>query len=84
MKGKVTMRVSPNGVAVETELSEVNIVGKFEMMHALSVALQMDRLDLKMFCDMECARVFADAEQVTECETTEELDTMLQGVQHEG
>ena len=81
MKGTIQIEVSQLGVAVSADLSEITQVGKMEIMHAVSRALNMTEHDMTLYSLGEHLGVFKDAETVFKCETSEQMSSLLRGEQ---
>lgn len=81
MTGEIKIKVTPIGIGVDASIQELGPMDKFELMHALSIVLKMDRADLEFFHHLEQLGILRAAEQVKACGTPEELENCLQGKQ---
>lgn len=79
MTGKMTIKASDVGFAVDMDLDGVCTADKLEMLHVVATGLDMSKFDLMLFCELERNGVFEDAQQVAYCKTAEELEQMLHG-----
>ena len=79
MKGFVNIKVSEHGFGVDCDLDDVSLQNKFELMHSLATALEMDAHEMFMYTRAEQMGVMDEAESVTHCESEEELQAMLDG-----
>lgn len=84
MKGKVTIEISDHGYGIDCELDDVSILDKFELMHSLAIAIQMDDEEMRLYMLAETLGIMKDAESQTKCMTTEQLQSLLKGEQPEG
>ena len=79
MKGEMTVKATEHGYGIDMDFDDVSIADKFELMHSVSVALQMDKFDMILYCHLELGGVLSDATKTTQCEDDEQLERMLQG-----
>lgn len=84
MRGKVTIEASDYGYGIDCELDDVSILDKFEIMHALASALQMDDEEMHLYLIAEKLGIMKDVDSQTKCMNTEQLQSMLRGEQPEG
>ena len=84
MKGKITIEVTDHGYGIDFNLDDVSTLDKFELMHSLSTALQMDDADMHLYMIAEKIGILKDAETQIKCMTTEQLQSMLKGEQPKG
>ena len=84
MKGKITIEATDHGYGIDCDLDEVSMLDKFELMHSLSTALQMDGTDMYLYMIAEKLGIMRNAEIQTKCTTAEQLQSMLRGEQPEG
>lgn len=84
MKGKIVIESSGNGYAIDIDVSDVSVLDKFELMHAMSTALDMDEQDMHMYILAETLGVMRNSENVTKCMNSDQLKSMLRGEQPEG
>lgn len=84
MRGKVTIEISDHGHGIDCELDDVSILDKFELMHSLATVLHMDDVEMHLYMIAEKLGIMQDAERITKCMTTEQLQSMLRGEQPEG
>lgn len=65
MKGYVKIEATTQdgreGLSVDVDVSEVSMVDKFQMVHALTKGLQFDKMEMMMFIDMYMHGVLDDA-----------------------
>ena len=80
MKGEMTIKVTEHGFGIDMDLSDVSPINKFELLHSVTIGLQMSRDEMIMYCQLERIGVFTKAESVTYCEDDAQLDAMLKGV----
>ena len=84
MKGKITIEASDHGYGIDCNLEDINILGKFELMHSLATVLKMDDTDMHLYLIAEKIGILKDAETQIGCTTDEQLQSMLRGEQPNG
>lgn len=84
MKGKITLEFNGPGIAVSTQLEDVDILAKLELMHAAAIGLHMDDTEIKMYCMAETLGIFKDAETMLGCESDAQMQQLLRGEQPAG
>lgn len=78
MKGEMTIKATEHGFGIDMDLENISPVDKFELLHSVATGLQMDKVDMMMFCHLERMGVFTAAETVTHCEDDAQMERMLQ------
>lgn len=84
MKGRITIEATDHGCGIDCDLDGVSIMDKFVLMHSLATVLQMDDTDMHLYLIAEKLGILKDANTVTQCMTTDQLQSMLRGEQPEG
>lgn len=79
MKGEMTIKATEHGFGIDMDFSDVGPLDRFELLHSVATGLQMNKEDLRLYCQLELSGVLADAECVTPCEDDVQLDQLLQG-----
>lgn len=80
MKGEMTIKATEHGFGIDMDFEDVSTIDKFELLHSVTIGLQMSRDEMIMYCQLERIGVFTKAESVTHCEDDAQLDAMLKGV----
>ena len=84
MKGSIIIEASDSGYAVSVAVGDVSVTDKLELMHTLSVALNMDEQDMHLYMLAETLGVMSGATDVIQCMNSDQLEAMLRGDQPEG
>lgn len=78
MKGYVkieaTTQTGREGLSVDVNVSEVSMLDKFHMVHALTKVLRLDKMEMMMFFDMYVHGVLDDAVDHVERKSRDEAD----------
>ena len=79
MTGNITIKISENGIGIDADLHDIDLIDKYELMHALSIALGLDHRELEVYCAAEVTGVLCDAATATEVNTDVELSALVAG-----
>lgn len=79
MKGTMTIKATEHGYGIDCDFADVSRKDKFELLHSVAVALQMDDRDIAVYAFMEGAGLLKDAADVVPCGSEEDLEARLRG-----
>ena len=79
MTGNITIKISENGIGIDANLQDIDLIDKYELLHAMTIALGLDRRELEVYCAAEITGVLSGAATATEVSTDVELDALVHG-----
>lgn len=79
MKGFMNIKSTEHGYGIDCDFTDVDPQSKFELMHSVAVALEMDDLEIALYCALEQSGFMRKAESCQPCATEEELEGLLSG-----
>lgn len=78
MTGNITINISERGIGIDADLQNVDLIDKYELLHAMTIGLGMSRREIEVYCAAEVAGVLCDA-MVRKVSTDVELSALVTG-----
>lgn len=83
MTGNITIEISESGIGIDADLHNVDLIDKYELLHAMTIGLGMSRRETEVYCAAEMSGVLCDV-MAREVSTDVELDALVNGEEVSG